>query len=109
MVVWWMMLGSLAMAVETDADTDTDTDSDTDTDTDSDSDADTDDTADVNLVDTACETFDSGEDPCSTAGELAGEKGGSPCDDGCDSSGGALPAIASVALTAWAIRRRQRR
>ena len=60
------------------------------------------DTGDVPVNDTVCSV-----NPCSTASELAKEKGGSPCSDGCDSSGGALPGMALLILSGWGIRRRQ--
>lgn len=116
--MWWMMVGALAMAQ--DGDTDADSDSDTDTDTDSDSDADSDGDADsdsdadgdadsgIDPIDTVCGPLDSGDDPCSTAGGLAGEKGGSPCSDGCDATGGGLPAMGVLTLAVSAVRRRRK-
>lgn len=99
-MVWWMMVGALAMAApDGDADTDADADADTDADTDTD-------TGDVSVEDTVCLS----PDDCSTATQLAGERGGNPCSDGsegCDSSGGALPAALVIAGAGWAIRRRR--
>lgn len=101
-----MLVGGLAMAVETDTDTDSDTDSDTDTDVDTDTDADTDSepTTDVGTEDTFCYQ-------CIPLSEVAEEEGGNPCSDGsgsCDSSGGMLPMLALVGTAALVTRRRER-
>lgn len=101
-MVWLMMLGGLAMAAGNG--TDTGSAEDTGSGTDDTPDPDT----GMEATDTVCGGFGAGDDPCSTAGELAGEPGGSPCADGCDSTGGGLAATGVVALSAWAARRRQR-
>lgn len=105
-----MMVGALAMAQDGDTDTDSDSDTDADTDADSDADSDADGNADSGMdpIDTVCGALDSGDDPCSTAGGLAGEKGGSPCSEGCDATGGALPAVGVLTLAVGAVRRRRR-
>ena len=93
-VVWWMMVGSLAMANGGGGDTGTDPGTGTTTD------------SGVSVNDTVCDIPEN----CSTAGDLAKEKGGNPCTDGsegCDSTGGGLPALAVIAVAGWAIRRRE--
>jgi len=89
-VVWWMMVGGLAIA-GTDTDTGTTKPDPKPTGTDT----------GVPVNDTVCSV-----NPCSTASDLAKERGGSPCDDGCDSSGGALPAMGLLLLLGGIRRRR---